>query len=157
MAGEDAAALAFRARALAQAHALSATAQRLVNRAVAEEARTQPRQELGAWAGAAFTQGYCLRRVQEDGDTIVADGDDDEALDRAAGVIGAELRSGTGMGDEETVAALDLLVGSQVEHRLEPWREELDDDTRAELEQYLTWWVVKGYGLRVAETTGAGP
>ena len=56
-----------------------------------------------------------------------------------------------------TVAALDLLVGSQVEHRLEPWRDELDDDTWAELERYLAWWVVKGYGLRVAETTGRPP
>ncbi|MBA2387259.1 MAG: hypothetical protein H0V69_09220 [Acidimicrobiia bacterium] len=156
MASEDPASLAFRARALAQAHALSAAAHRIVNRVVAEEARTQPRPELGAWAGAALTQGYCLRRVQEDGDTIMVAGVvDDEVLDRAGTAHAAELRSSTG--DELTVAALDMLVGSQVEHRLEPWRDELDDDTWAELEQYLTWWVVKGYGLRIAETSGSGP
>ncbi len=158
MSSEDPALLAFRARALAQAHALSAPAQRLVNRAVAEEGRTQPRQELGAWAGDAFTQGYCLRRVQEAGETVVvAEAGDDEALDRAASVVAAELRSGTSTGDDVTVAALDLIVGSQVEHRLEPWRDEIDDDTWAELEQYLTWWVVKGYGLRMAETSRRAP
>ncbi|MBA3399021.1 MAG: hypothetical protein M3517_12830 [Actinomycetota bacterium] len=155
MTGEDAAALAFRARALAQAHALSATAQRLVNRAVAEEAETQPRPELGAWAGAAFTQGYCLRRVEEDGEELAVAESDDESLDRAATAVVAELRRGTA--DDMTVAALDLLVASQVEHRLEPWRDELDDATWADLEQYLTWWVVKGYGLRVAETSEVGP
>jgi len=152
MGSGDAASLAFRARALAQAHALSPAADRLHNRAVAEESRTQPRSELGAWAGAALTQGYCLRRVQEDGEqSVVAAGADElEALDRAATDFAAELRTGTG--DDVTVAALDLLVASQVDQRLEPWRDELDAETTVELEQYLTWWVVKGYGLRVAET-----
>ncbi|MGI9051180.1 MAG: hypothetical protein ACR2HQ_00775 [Ilumatobacteraceae bacterium] len=159
MAIGDPASLAFRARALAQAHALSPAANRLLNRAVAEEARTQPRPELGAWAGAALTQGYCLRRVQEDGDQVLVDtgagADELAALDRAAAAHAAQLRSATG--DDVTVAALDLLVGSQVEHRLEPWRDELDAETCVELEQYLTWWVVKGYGLRVAETAGWAP
>ena len=163
MASEDPVSLAFRARALAQAHALSPAANRLLNRAVAEEASTQPRPELGAWAGAALTQGYCLRRVQEDGDPTANDaaatGGDDldhlDELDRAAVAQAAELRTGTG--DDVTVAALDLLVGAQVEQRLEPWRDELDDGTCAELEQYLAWWVVKGYGLRVAETSRRPP
>ena len=154
-AGVDPASFAFRARALAQAHALSAAAHRLVNRAVAEEARTQPRPEMGAWAGAALTQGYCLRRVQEGDDPVVVADVADEALDRAATAHAAQLR--TSAADDLTVAALDLLVGSQVEHRLEPWRDELDDDTWVELEQYLTWWVVKGYGLRMAETSGRAP
>jgi len=159
MASGDPASLAFRARALAQAHALSPAANRLLNRAVAEQSSTQPRPELGAWAGAAMTQGYCLRRVQEDGDAVlvaaVAGADELDALDRAAATHAATLRTGTG--DDVTVAALDLLVGSQVEHRLQPWRDELDDETWVELEQYLTWWVVKGYGLRVAETAGRVP
>jgi hypothetical protein len=155
MAGEDPASFAFRARALAQAHALSAAAHRLVNRVVADQSRTQPRPELGAWAGAALTQGYCLRRVQEDGDPVGFADVADEALDRAATAHASRLR--TSAADDVTIAALDLLVGSQVEHRLEPWRDELDDDTWAELEQYLTWWVVKGYGLRVAETSGLVP
>lgn len=151
----DPTSLAFRARALAQAHALSAAAQRMMNRAVAEEARTQPRPELGAWAGAAFTQGYCLRRVQEGGAVLDEFGTDDDTLDRAGTERAAELR--TNSADIVTVAALDLIVGSQVEQRLEPWSDEIDDTTRLELEQYLTWWVVKGYGVRVAETSGPSP
>ena len=149
MAGEDPATLAFRARALAQAHPLSPSAHRLVNRAVAEEARTQPRPEIAAWAGTAIVQGYCLRRVQEDGDSVFADVTDDETLDRAATAHAAALRTSTG--NDVTVTALDRLVGSQIEHRLEPWRDELDDAAWSELEQYLTWWVVKGYCLRMAE------
>ena len=155
MADEDPALLAFRARALAQAHPLSAAAHRLVSKRMAEEARTQPRPELGTWAGAALTQGYCLRRVQEDGVPVVTTVTDDEALERAATAHAASLR--TSAGNDSTVAALDRLVGSQVEYRLGPWRDELDDDAWAELEQYLTWWVVKGYGLRLAETVGLAP
>ncbi len=148
----DAVTLAFRARALAQAHSLSSAAQRIANRAVAEESKSQPRPELGVWAGTALAQGYCLRRVQEGRDLEAAPVErDDDALDLAAHACAAELRSGSG--DELTIAALDLIVGSQVENRLQPWRDELDDDTWAELERYLTWWVVKGYGLRVAETS----
>jgi len=153
----DPALLAFRARALAQAHALSAAAHRRVNRTVAEEARIQPRPELGAWAAAAFTQGYCLRRVQEVGDVAVIDLADEEELDRASSAHAAALRTSDRAGDDVTVAALDLIVGSQVENRLEPWRDEVDDDTLIELEQYLTWWVVKGYGMRVAETSPVTP
>ena len=147
--------LAFRARALAQAHALSAAAQRLANRAAADEGRAQPRPELGVWAATALTQGYCLRRVQERDGTVEVGHADDDSLDQAAIAHAGLLRSGEG--DDITVAALDLLVGSQVQHRLEPWRDELDETAWAELEQYLTWWVVKGYGLRVAETTAPAP
>nr|MBA3605545.1 hypothetical protein [Acidimicrobiia bacterium] len=142
MAGDDPATLAFRARALAQAHALSPAASRLLNRAVAEEAQIQPRPEMGAWAGAALTQGYCLHKVQEDGGDVAAargtSDDELDALDRAAVAHATELRTSTG--DDVTVAALDLLVDSQVEHRLQPWRDELDDETWAQLAQYLTWW-----------------
>ena len=154
--GDDPAGLAFRARALAQAHPLSAAAQRSVNRAVRDEAVAQPRAELGAWAGTALTQGYCLRCVQE-GERLATPSDamDDEALDRAALAHAAALRSSSG--DEVTVAALDLLVGSQVEHRLDQWRDELDDATWTQLAEYLTWWVVKGYGLRLAETSAQVP
>ena len=158
--GTEASDLAFRARALAQAHPLSAAAHRIVNRTVAEQSRAQPIEEAGVWAGAALTQGYCLRCVQS---TAAPEGPgigrlrdvDDAVLDEEAVVLAGELR--TGAGDHLTVAALDLLVGSQVEHRLEQWRDELDAATWAELEQYLTWWVVKGYGLRMAEEPAPAP
>ena len=63
--GDAAQRLAFRARALAQAHPLSDLARRFVDRAVATERLEQPMPEIGIWAGAALMAGYCLRRVEE--------------------------------------------------------------------------------------------
>lgn len=158
MTDPPAADLAFRARALAQAHPLSAAVQRIVNRAVADEGRAQPLQEAGVWAGAALTQGYCLRKVEEALTGIASETEQglavgDDELERIAAEVAADLRQGSG--DDVTVAALDLLVGSQVEHRLDQWRDEVDASAWHELEQYLTWWVVKGYALRRAEMPAA--
>ena len=69
-AATSAADLAFRARALAQAHPFSAAAYRIVNSAAAQESRVQNPAEAGVWAAAAFTQGYCLRRVQETAEDV---------------------------------------------------------------------------------------
>jgi hypothetical protein len=55
--------------------------------------------------------------------------------------------------DESIIAALDRIIGSEVDRRLDHWRESIDDKAWEELEEYITWWVVKGYALRVAETT----
>ncbi|HEV2766835.1 MAG TPA: hypothetical protein VGV63_03880 [Acidimicrobiales bacterium] len=154
--------LAFRARALAQAHPFTSLAQRYLNRVVGEQRASQPLPEIGTWAGAALTGGYCLRRVEEDeaGLTLEATPDadvDPDRLDEVAMQIAADVRTGAGehsLGDDErTVAALDRLVHAEVDKRLEHWRDSIDDKAWAELEEYLTWWVVKGYALRIAETT----
>jgi len=161
---EEAESLAFRARALAQAHPLSSMASRYVRSITDEEGRSQPMPEAGLWAMAAFTNGYCLRRVEEEEAGIVANlpaGADDapndapndavvsEVLEARATAAAAELR--TGEGREGVVEALDLIVASEVKRRLNRWREEVDDRAWAELGEYITWWVVKGYALRVAE------
>jgi len=168
----DPADLVFRSRALAQAHPLSRLATRYVKRVVAQEGDSQPLPEIGIWAGGALLDGYCLRRVEEDLTTVASVGLDGGAgsgagsdaereaeldrLDEAATAIAAELRSGTsgwrspGTG-AWTIAALDQLIGKGVERRLDHWRDAVDDAAWAELETYLTWWVVKGYALRVAE------
>jgi len=153
-AATSAADLAFRARALAQTHPFSAAAYRIVNSAATQESRVQNPAEAGVWAAAAFTQGYCLRRVQEtaeDVDVQVVESATDEALACAASEVALRIREGDA--DDETTAALDLLVGSQVGNRVEQWSDDLNPNAVAELEQYLTWWVVKGYALRQAETT----
>ena len=154
--------LAFRARALAQAHPFTSLAQRYLNRIVGEQRASQPLPEIGTWAGAALTGGYCLRRVEEteSGLALEATPDADVDLDRLDEVavqVAGDVRTGAGdysLGDDErTVAALDRLVHAEVDKRLEHWRDSVDDKAWAELEEYLTWWVVKGYALRIAETT----
>lgn len=174
--------LAYRSRALAQAHPLTVLAKRYVDRAVAEQRTSQPLPEIGIWAGAGLIGGYCLRRVEESdagldpvppgrvskdrpsdersGDERPGEPDQAEELadlDRAAVDIAADLRSDSAgrwlLGeDARTVEALDRLIASEVSRRLDHWRETIDDSVWAELEEYLTWWVVKGYALRVAET-----
>jgi hypothetical protein len=158
--------LAYRARALAQAHPLTTLARQYVDRSVADQRTSQPLPEIGIWAGAGAIGGYCLRRVEESEaglDLVASDEElpDLDALEEATSTIAAELRSeGAGghlLGDEDrTIEALDRIIASEVGRRLDHWKDDVDQAAWAELEEYLTWWVVKGYALRVAETvTGA--
>ena len=133
---------------------------------MAEQRTSQPIPEIGIWAGAAAIAGYCLRRVEESEvglERAVADDElpDLDALEEATSTIAADLRSEGGgghfLGDEDrTVEALDRIIASEVSRRLDHWKDDVDQAAWAELEEYLTWWVVKGYALRAAETvTGA--
>jgi hypothetical protein len=157
----DAEDLTFRARALAQSHPLTRLAGRYVEKVTGEQRISQPIVEIGIWAAGALIDGYCLRRVEEDdaGFSLSAvEGADIEldALDKEAGRIAAEVRTGAGdylLGDDgRTVSALDRMVHAQVDRRLDHWRDSIDEKAWGELEEYLTWWVVKGYALRIAET-----
>ncbi len=152
--------LAFKARALAQAHPLTPLAKRYVDRTIAEQRLNQPMPEIGIWAGAGLTNGYCLRRVEEDEAglvlTAVADPPlDVDELDMDAARIAAELRTGAGHhvlgGDDRLVAALDRIIASEIDRRLEHWRDTIELGAWNELEEYITWWAVKGYAIRVAE------
>ena len=159
--------LAYRARALAQSHPLTALAKSYIDRAVADQRTSQPVPEIGIWAGAATIGGYCLRRVEEtEAELAFEPGAEEElpeldVLEDATSHIAAELRTeGAGghlLGDEErTIEALDRIIASEVSRRLDHWKDDVDKAAWDELEEYLTWWVVKGYALRVAETvTGA--
>jgi hypothetical protein len=160
--------LAYRARALAQTHPLTPLAKRYLDQAVALQRTSQPVPEIGIWAGAALLNGYCLRRVEEEDVDIHLEAEPDaaslpevEQLDEVAQRVAAEIRSDDSGGhlladDDEVIDALDRIVASEVERRLDHWRESIDKKAWVELEEYLTWWVVKGYALRVAETlTGA--
>ena len=159
--------MAYRARALAQAHPLSTLARQYVDRAVADQRTSQPIPEIGIWAGAAAIGGYCLRRVEEsEVGLALAPAEDAElpdldALEEATSGIAADLRmEGAGghmLGDEDrNIDALDRIIGSEVSRRLDHWKDDVDQAAWGELEEYITWWVVKGYALRVAETvTGA--
>jgi len=154
--------IAYRARALAQTHPLSPLAKKFVDRVVGEQRLAQPSPEVGIWAGAAVLNGYCLRRVEEAIAGVAFDPETDyqpaiEHLDEAARLIATDLRGDDAaqhlLGDvDRTVEGLDRIIASEVSKRLDHWSEDLDAEARAELEEYLTWWVLKGYAVRVAET-----
>jgi hypothetical protein len=156
--------MTFRARALAQANPLSGPAKRFVDHAVAVQRTSQPLPEIGIWAGAALINGYCLRRVEEDEAGIhpepVPGPEDLDALEEEATAIAADLRGGDPAphllaGPDRIFPALDRIIASEVDRRLDHWRDSIDEHAWAELEEYITWWVVKGYALRIAETTTA--
>jgi hypothetical protein len=158
--------LSYRARALAQAHPLTPLAKQFIDRAVEEQRSSQPMAEIGMWAGAALLNGYCLRRVEEtEAGLDLAPADDAQPeldeLDEASGRIAADLRTEDAAkhvlgNDDRVVEALDRIIASEVSRRIDNWKDDLDQAAWGELEEYLTWYVVKGYALRVAETaTGA--
>ena len=156
--------LSYRARALAQAHPLTPLAKRYLDQAVAVQRTSQPVPEIGIWAGAAMLCGYCLRRVEEEDSGVHLEAVADEGafpgpdqLDEVAGQVAADIR-GDDAGahllsadPDAVIDALDRIIFSEVRNRLDHWRDSIDDKAWEELEEYITWWVVKGYALRVAE------
>ena len=157
--------LSYRARALAQAHPLTPLAKRFIDQAVEEQRSSQPMVEIGMWAGAALLSGYCLRRVEETEAGLELAPDEEsqpelDQLDEASAQIAADLRTDEGsrhlLLDDRVIDALDRIIASEVSRRLDNWKDDVDQSAWGELEEYLTWYVVKGYALRVAETvTGA--
>ena len=159
--GAEADDLARQARTLAQAHPLTPLAADFVNRAVTEQTASQPSPEIGTWAGACLLNGYCLRRVEENeaGLVLQAQGGAEVTLDQLgddATRIAAELRTGGSIGtslidDDRVVEALDRIIFSEIARRLDNLRTALDEPACREIEEFLTWWTVQGYALRVAE------
>lgn len=164
--------VAYQARALAQAHPLTRLAQRYLNWAVAKQRNEQATPEIGVWAGAALLKGYCVRAVEEEEAGLrlrlpeeLPDPEMSE-LDETTTAIAAVIRTGEPGevtveevmlgGEDRLLDILDQIVAKEVENRLDHWRDSVTDDNWAELEEWITWWVVKGYALRVAEArTGA--
>lgn len=159
--GAEADDLARRARTLAQAHPLTALASDFVNRSAGEQVRAQPMAEVAAWVTAALTNGYCVRRVEENDAGLILQfqpdaGVDVDRLGEEAGRIAAEVREGRSNGsflvDEDLVIdALDRIISSEVGRRTDNVKGSIDEAATDEVAEYLTWWVVQGYALRVAE------
>jgi hypothetical protein len=145
-----------RARSLAQGLPLSEEANRFLNRAVAEERLRQPYPDIGIWAGHALTVGYALRRVEEE-DTAPKTLPDDP--DRASNLVAEAIRSGDPARsgaylrypEEKVIEALDRIIAGEIDRRLSHWEDTIDPQTWEELENYIAWWVIKGYAMRVAE------
>lgn len=153
--------LVFRARALGQTHPFSPRAYRYLNDRVARERKAQPREELGIWAGNAITVGYCLRRVEEEDTGRLVDiapeplADD---LDAAANHIASLIRTEGAepyllYPEEHVVAALDHIIMGELERRIGSQDAALDGraDASGDVVEYLSWWVIKGYALCVAD------
>ncbi len=157
--------LCFTARALAQTHPLTASAHRYRQACFERERAKQPVPELADWAGAGLLVGYCLRRAEERAAGFsfvpavstaeVGAASSAEPPARVASITDA-LRLGdadsvTLLPGAEVVAALDRLIATEVDKRREHLREQLDDESWAELEGYIAWWVIHGYALRAGE------
>lgn len=153
--------LAFRARALAQAHPLTDLARTYVASAVGREQDVQLHADVATWAGAELVAGYCLRRVEED-DAGLAHGPNPqhsvtvEELDAVTREVATALRTGDPgphlVGEpDEIFSALNTIIASEIDGRLHNFREELDRDACDEFADYVSSWVVTGYAVRVAE------
>jgi len=149
-----------RARSLAQGLPLSEEASRFLNRAVAQERLRQPYPDIGIWAGHALTVGYALRRVEEEDTAPRALPDDlTDDPDRASDLIAEAIRSGDPprsgaylrYPEEKVIEALDRIIAGEIDRRLSHWEDTIDEQTWEELENYIAWWVIKGYAMRVAE------
>jgi hypothetical protein len=53
--------------------------------------------------------------------------------------------------EEKVIEALDRIIAGEIDRRLSHWEDTIDPQTWEELENYIAWWVIKGYAMRVAE------
>lgn len=166
----DIADLCFTARALAQTHPMTEQALRYRQDRFVAERQRQPATEIADWASTALLVGYCLRRAEEQvapGSVISVEWDhltslEETELEAGAVAVADQLRVGDTdaaslLPGSVTVSALDRIIATELDKRNEHLREQLDDDAWAELEDYVAWWVVHGYGLRATETAAEDP
>lgn len=153
--------LSRQARTLAQAHPLTALASEYVNRSVEEQKASQPSPEVGTWASACLINGYSLRRVEEVEAGLVLEvqqgsGADVDRLGADATRIAAEVREGKQpspflIDEDDVIAALDRIIATEVSRRMDNLRNQVDAAAAAEIEEFLAYFTIQGYALRVAE------
>jgi len=153
--------LAFRARALAQAHPLTDLAGQFVGSVVSVEQAVQANADIANWASAELVAGYCLRRVEENAAGLQHRPNPDHAvtlaqLEAVTRDVATALRIGDPdphlLGDPDAVfMALNNIITAEIDIRLHNFRDEMDPDACEEFADYVTAWVVTGYALRVAE------
>ena len=166
--------LTFRARALAQAHALTPAAAAYRRWRLERDADAHPVPELSEWAATAFLTGYCLRCVEQsyatpaaasvapdgrapDGCASVEEPPADDLLEtweREAGLAAravASQRGATLLDPALMASALDEIIGREVEKRNEHVRETLSDEDWNDFERFIAWWVLHGYAIRTVE------
>lgn len=149
----------FTARALAQSHPMTQAASRYRQSRFEGEREQQAASEAADWASTALLVGYCLRRAEERlaGTTpAVRELSDDDYVEQATAIAMAVVSGGPSshrlLDAPITTGALDRLIATELDKRVEHVREQLDDEAWTELEEYIAWWVVHGYAVRTAET-----
>ena len=152
--------LCFAARALAQSHPMTEISHRYRQECLERERRRQPVSELADWAATALLVGYCLRRSEEQRVEAAkpwgtASADVEIDLEGVT-AVSESLRVGDPSGVSllpatVIIAALDRIIGTELDKRREHLREQLDDAAWSELEDYISWWVIHGYALRATE------
>ena len=175
-AGIDVSDLCFTARALAQTHPMTEASHRYRQECLEDERRRQPVTELADWAATALLVGYCLRRSEEQrvdggqpgaavstggrrrgdrGELAAVSTGGEIDLERVT-ALSESLRVGDAgsvslLAADVTIAALDQIIATELDKRREHLREQLDDASWSELEDYIAWWVIHGYALRASE------
>lgn len=153
--------VAFKARALAQAHPLSGVALTYRAELIVRERLDQPVPELADWAASAFLVGYCVRRVEETqaGQPVSSSPSPARILQEDVVAIVKRFSNGEAIGllpDAIVVDVLDRVIGSEVDKRNEHVREHLDAGQWNDFEEYVAWWVLHGWAARVAERPRSG-
>lgn len=161
--------LGFRARALAQAHALTESALAYRRWRIGRDEPTHPIPELSTWAATAFLTGYCVRCVEESWPTAKpkapssspeTDSDTDpetgwEDWERRASRFANTLTANTNATqiDHQTVLdALDNVIGREIEKRAEHVKEQMGPADWEQFEEFIGWWVLHGYAIRAVES-----
>ncbi len=149
--------LCFTARALAQTHPMKEASHRYRQSCIEQERQRQPVSEPADWAGTALMVGYCLRRAEEKAAAVSprepAGRIETTQIDMISSSLGTDNAHHVVLLPVDVVtAALDKIITTEIDKRYEHMHEQLDTDAWRELEDYITWWVLHGYGLRAAES-----
>ena len=163
--------LAFRARALAQAHALSEAALRYRTWRVDRDASDHPFPELSTWAATAFLVGYCVRCVEEsfalgepprktmESSPTIAPGSTADPTEFTA--WGSEAATfvnqlpnrpnSTLVSHPLVLAALDDVISREIDKRAEHVKEQVPSGQWSQFEDFVGWWTLHGYAIRATE------
>ena len=163
--------LAFRARALAQAHALSEVAFRYRAWRVDRDASDHPFPELSTWAATAFLVGYCVRCVEEsfalgepprrttESSRTTAPAPTADPTQLAAWCSEAAMfvnqlpnrPNSTLVSHSLVLAALDDVISREIDKRAEHVKEQVPSGQWSQFEDFVGWWTLHGYAIRATE------
>lgn len=157
--------LAFRARALAQAHALTEPAAHYRAWRVGQDASEYPFAELSVWAATAFLTGYCVRCVEESfspdpgskpssvpppvesaGAHAAWEADAASFVNRLPTSPGSTLAP-----HQLVLAALDDVIRKEIDKRTEHVKEQVHSAQWSQFEDFIGWWTLHGYAIRATE------